>query len=156
MRLLKTLLVLSLVFGLGLPPAADAGGLGKALSRAAMRKLLQREATRDAASVVKPLAKPRTVYRYTSRARAVQEVRRGLAPVTHTTSVAEPGRPLSQEAAQRRYGLLDKPEVRETIHLPQGLLARHNRVWGGEAGVGEITSPQALPPAAIRKVVPLH
>lgn len=156
MKLSTPLLVLSLVFGLGLPSAADAGGLGKALTRAAMKKLLRQEAARDAATVAKPLARPRAVYRYTSRQGAARDVRQGLAAGKHTTSVAAPGRPLSPAAAQRRYGLLSKPEVRETIDLPQGFPARHNRVWGGKAGVGEITSPQALPPAAIRKVVPLY
>ncbi len=156
MKLSKALLVLSLIFGLGLSAAADAGGLGKALSRAAMRNLIRQEAVRDAATVAKPLARPRTVLRYTSRARAAQEVREGLAPGKHMTAVARPGRPLSPEAAQRRYGLLDKPEARETIRLPRGFPVRHNRVWGGETRTWEITSPQALPSGAIRKTVPLQ
>jgi len=156
MKLLKTLLALSLVIGAGVSPVVEAGAPGKALSRLAMKRLFRQEAARDAASVAKPLMRPRTVYRYVSRERAAQEIRQGLAQGKHMTSVARPGQPLSPEAAQRRYGLVDKPEVRETIRLPQGFQARHNRVWAGEPGVGEITSPEKVPPGAIRNVVPLQ
>jgi hypothetical protein len=155
MNICKSLMLVCLVFGLAIAPTVEAGWLGKAISRSAMKKMFRMEAARDATTVAKPLVKPRTVYRYTSSERAAQELKQGLAPERHMTSVARRGRPLSPEAAQRRYGLLDKPDVRETIRLPQGFSARHNRVFGGEAGLGEITSPQALQSSAIRKVVPL-
>ena len=156
MNICKSLLVACLSSSLTIAPTAEAGWLGKGLSRSVMKKLFRQEAARDVATVAKPLVKPRTVYRYTSSERAVQEVKQGLAAHRHMTSVARPGRPLSSEAAQRRYGLLDKPDVRETIRLPQGFSVRHNKVLGGKAGLGEITSSQVLPSNAIRKIVPLQ
>jgi hypothetical protein len=155
MKPLKTLLALSLALGLGLSPALEAGSLGKVIARSAIKKILRRDLARDAATVAKPLAKPRTVYRYTSGTRAAREAQQGLAPDSHMTSVARPGRPLSAEAAQRRYGLPSKPEVRETLRL-EGQPVRHNKVLGGERGYGEITSPEKIPSESIRRIVPLQ
>lgn len=149
MKLLQAVLVLLLIWGSDLYQRAEAGGIAKTLSRSAIKRLFRQESVRDAATLAKPLTKPRTVYRYTSRERAEQEVQQGLAPGRHMTSAARPGRPLSAESAQRRYGLMDKPDVRETIRLQRGFLVRHNRVWGGDPGVGEITSSQKVPPRAI-------
>jgi hypothetical protein len=116
--------------------------------------LLRRDLARDAASPVRRLAEPRTVFRYTSRAQARHELRTVIAPGRHMTSRAQPGRPLGARTAKKRYGLPAKPEVRETVKLPPGQPIRLNRALGGEAGRGELTSPAPVPRAAIRKVVP--
>ena len=155
MNLLKQLLALLLAVGLGLSPPLEAGGLGKILARSAMKKILRQDLARDAATAAKRLAKPRTVYRYTSQGRAAQEAQKGLAAGSHMTSAGGPGRPLSAEAAQRRYGLPSKPEVRETVRL-QDQVVRHNKVLGGERGYGEITSPKKIAPESIRRIVPLQ
>jgi hypothetical protein len=66
------------------------------------------------------------------------------------------GRPLSSVQVQRRYGLPQQPEVRETIRLPKGQPIRPNKVIGGAAGVGEVTSTRRVPSVAVVKVVPLR
>lgn len=153
MKVLEMFLVLSLVMGISLSPAADAGILGKAFSRSMWKTVMQRNVTRNAATLAKPLAKPRKVFRYTSAARAANESQHGLAPGRHTTSVARPGRPLSAEAAQKRFGLEHKPEVRETIRLPQGFPAKFNKVLQGSPGYGQITSDARVSHEAITGIV---
>jgi hypothetical protein len=155
MKLLKAFLALSLLFGLGLSPMLEAGGLGKAITRSAMKKILRQDLARDVTTAARPLAKPRTVFRYTSSAQAAREAEQGLAADTHMTSVARPGRPLSAEAAQRRYGLANPPEARETLKL-DGQMVRFNKVLGGKAGYGEITSPKEIAKEAIRKILKLR
>lgn len=163
--------------------SADAGGIGRAIARGAARGLA-RSAARTAAkstgraaekqaigralqiqrkdiwnhahTPVRPLRAPRTVYRYTSPSRAREELRSGIAPGRHMTATAPAGRPPSPATAQRRYGLNAPPTVRETVMLPKGFPARHNRVPGGSPGRGEITSSTEVPPSAIRKVTPLR
>lgn len=154
-----------------LPPPAEAGGFGKALFSRALKggvkgqaarsakpvtqQMLKREAARDAATAAKPLAAPRTVHRYTTAERAAQEAKHGLKPGTHMAPNARSGRPLTADNARDRYGLPTRPEVRETIVLPKGHPVRHNRALYGQPGWGELTSPKALPPDAVRRVVPL-
>jgi hypothetical protein len=140
----------------------EAGGLGRAVAkgvsrsaRKALTKTLRRDLLRDRATRLRPLSRSRTVFRYTTKGQARQELRKGIRPERHMTSRALPGRPLSPEGAQRRYGLPKPPQVRETIRLPRGLPVRPNRALGGALGVGEITSSRRLPPEAIRKVTPL-
>jgi hypothetical protein len=84
------------------------------------------------------------------------ELRRGLQPNTHMTAQGGPGRPLSPNTAKRRYGLRQRPQVRETLRLPKGYPVRSAKAFGGQPGVGELTSPKSLPPTAIQKVVPLR
>jgi hypothetical protein len=147
---------------------AEAGGLGRAaargLSRGLVRRstisrsrlpLLRRDLARDHAIKARPLARPRTVFRYTSKARARTELRRGIAPGRHMTSYGGRGRPLGAVAAQRRYGLPRQPQVRETIHLPKGVPVRSAKAVGGGPGVGELTSSKRLPSGAITRVLPL-
>lgn len=134
------------------PDTAQAGGLGKAI----MGRVLKRDSARDAATKAQTLAKPRNVHRYTSRERAAGESREGIAAGSHLTSKAHRGRPLSAEAAQRRFGLPSRPEVRETVRLPAGHPVRHNKALGGAPGYGEITSPKPLPKGSVTKVVPLR
>lgn len=149
-------LFLSLAIGFGAMPAlpADAGGLHRAWSRATAT-LLKRDAIRDAATAAKPLARPRTVWRYTSKAQAERELQRGVPAGRHLTAGTTTGRLPSPERAQGRYGLPARPEVRETVQLPAGQPVRSTRALGGEPGVGEITSTRRLPPGAIQKVQPL-
>jgi len=152
----KTLILSLLVFGLALPPDAEAWSLGAGAGRAAMRRILRQDWLRDSGTAARALSRPRTVHRYLSRERAALEAREGIAPGRHMTATARPGRPLSAENAQRRYGLPETPEVRQTLRLPAGFPARSNKALGGAPGYGEITSPRALPPAAIRRNVPLR
>jgi hypothetical protein len=72
------------------------------------------------------------------------------------TATAPADRPPSPGAAVNRYGLQKAPGVRETIKLPRGIAARHNKVPGGQPGVGEITSSRRVPPEAIKKITPLR
>jgi hypothetical protein len=137
-------------------PAADAGGLGSTLGKAAVARLWRQDARNHAKAAVTALAKPRTVHRYTTTAQARREVQAGLTPNTHMTARASVGRPLSARAAQQKYGLPTRPQVRETIALPKGWPARQNAVAGGAATARELTSPKALPGTAIRKVLPLE
>lgn len=152
-RLLICTLAGLIGFGSSIP--VEAGGLGKSVGRAAMARVFKRDLKHHAATAVKPLTRSRMVHRYTTRVRGQREVTSGLAPNTHMTVRARPGRPLSPGTAQRRYGLASPPNVRETIQLPKGFPVRHNKVVGGAPGVGEITSPRAIPPSSIRRTVPL-
>jgi hypothetical protein len=146
-----------------LPLTAEAGGLGRAAARGAWRssaklwrrspaQIMRRDLVRDRAIKARPLARPRTVFRYTSNAQARTELRRGIRPGRHMTSHGGPGRPLSRVAAQQRYGLRRRPQVRETIRLPKGEPIRSAKALGGRPGVGELTSTRRLSPTAITNV----
>ena len=152
---------------------AHGGGVGKALLRGAGKALqrlvsptrpaqkamlgvLKRDAARDARTAVRSLPREKTVFRYTSRSQVARELRTGLAPGTHMTAKGGSGRALGAGAAQARYGLPKRPEVRETVRLPAGFPARSNKSIGGSVGVGEITSPKRVPSAAVWKVTPLR
>jgi hypothetical protein len=163
----RTLVVLVLIITVLTAVRVEAGGLGRAVARGAagstakaLRKdfarLLRRDFLRDRKIPARPLPRPKTVYRYTSKAQAQLELRKGLQPNTHMTAEGRPGRPLSPKTAESRYGLPQQPEVRETIRLPQGFPVRPAKAFQGSPGVGEITSPESLPPTAIKKVVPLR
>src|SRR5688500_1972758 len=125
------------------------------LSRAAVARILRRDLRNH--SMVRPriLLTPRTVNRYTTRSQAARELKSGIAPNRHMTPNARPGHTLTAPKAQARYGLLKTPEVRETFRLPKGTLLRHNKAVCAGRGIGEITSPKAVPQTAIRKVTPL-
>jgi len=167
MKLGKSIVVWLFAAAIVLPSAVEAGSLAKAATRGATRsvtkawrgaaaKTLRRDLLRDRASRVHSLAKNRTVFRYTTKVQARQELRRGIRPGRHMTARTTAGRPLSPVRAQRRYGLPQQPEVRETVRLPKGYPVRPNRVVGGAAGVGEVTSTKRVPSAAVVKVVPLR
>ena len=161
----------------------DAAGIGRAIARGATRSLARsaersvargtarstaRQAARRSIEIqrkdlwnhqhtpVRPLPAPRTVHRYTSPGQARQEMRRGIEPGRHMTATAPAGRPPSPGTAANRYGLQKAPGVRETIELPRGFPARHNKVPGGRPGIGEMTSPRRVPPEAIKKAAPLR
>jgi hypothetical protein len=143
---LLTLALLTAALPAGAAPA------GKGL----LRDLLRRDLLRDRTLPVRRLKAPRTVHRYTTWERALRELQKGLPAGTHTTARARTGRPPSPETAQRRYGLPAKPEVRETIRLPEGALIRQGKALGGrQPGVGEIVTARPVPPEAIRKITSL-
>jgi len=159
----KTIWVVVLAGVLLPPPAVEAQaarGAARGVARGTARSVgktlssvFRREAARDAATASRALARKRTVFRYTTSAQARQELARGLAPGTHITARAGAGRPLSADAAMRRFGLPTRPQVRETISVPKGTLVRANKVWQGRPGVWELTSPNRLPPSVIRRVI---
>lgn len=165
MRMGGGILVGLLVVATGLLPlSAEAGGLGRAAARGAWRssariwrrspaQIMRRDLVRDRAIKARPLARQRTVFRYTSNAQARTELRRGILPGRHMSSNGGSGRPLSRVAAQQRYGLPRRPQVRETIRLPKGQPMRSAKALGGRPGVGELTSPKRLSPAAITNMV---
>lgn len=147
--------------------SAEAGGLGRAIVRGATRSLpkglrgsaagaWRAHVQRDHLAPLRPVPKDRTVFRYTSKDRAAQELRKGIPQDRHMTSQGGPGRPLSAEHAQKRYGLDRAPEVRETIRVPAGTPMRANRAVKGERGIGERTAPARIPPEQIEKVVPVR
>ncbi|MCU0755791.1 MAG: hypothetical protein MUE46_11820 [Xanthomonadales bacterium] len=126
-------------------------GLQKATQRALqLEQAYARDRLRDAATPARPLAQPRRVQRYTSAESAAHAQRAGLPPDTHMTSSVARGRGLSAETAQQRFGLRTPPERVLTIELPAGTPIRSNRVLAGAPGQGEITSPQRIPPNAIK------
>jgi hypothetical protein len=167
MKIRKYLLGGLLMMSLALPTGGEAGSVAKAAAHGATRsvtkawrdvaaKTLRRDFLRDRATRVHSLAGNRTVFRYTTRVQARQELQKGIRPGSHMTVRATAGRPLSPAQARRRYGLPQKPEVRETVRLPKGQPVRQNRVIGGAVGVGEVTSTKRMPQGAIEKVVPLR
>ncbi len=155
MRVRIWLLIASLAIVSATSPA-QARGPAKTFARSAMNKLFKREAARDATTAAKPLTESRTVWRYTTRKKAAQESRHGLAPGRHTTARVTPGRPPSPETAQRVYGLPRKPNVRETWRLPSGTSVKSNKVIGGAPGKGELTPTKRLPPENLMKTTPLR
>lgn len=152
-RVLATALMALLALS---PLTATSGGLGKLFGKAVVARIMKRDLQNHAVIAARPLTAPRTVHRYTTAAQASREMKQGLAPNSHMTAKAQVGRPPSAETAQRRYGLPAEPQVRETIRLPEGFSVRHNRVVGGSPGMGELTAPKPLPPAAISKVTTLR
>jgi hypothetical protein len=148
-------LAVALVVAFLAAPEAEAGSLAKVFARSAMSKLLRRDVVRDAGTVAKPLARPRQVWRYTTRQQAAREACHGLAPRSHLTARVTPGRSPSGERAQRRYGLAIKPEVRETWQLQPEMPVRFNKALGGAPGTGEITSTKRLQPEDLIKMTPL-
>jgi len=132
---------------------AGRGLSGKASGQSA-RDALRRDVLRDRATPVRPLSRSRSAVRYTTRERAREELRHGIPPGRHMAP-AHAGRPLRRDHALKRYGLPRAPEVRESIRLPAGQPVRSNKALGGGRGVGEITSPRPVPPAAIKKVSPV-
>jgi hypothetical protein len=138
------------------PTNSEAGGLDKVFGRALFKQMVKREAARDAVTLVKPLSKPRYVYRYATKARAVKEANGGLPKNRHTTSVVTTGRLLSAVKAQQRYGLPTKPEVRSTWYLPKGTPVRMNKVMYGKSGYGEISTSTRIEPKGLKKMIQLR
>jgi hypothetical protein len=152
MKIGKSLLAgLLMIMTAMLPVAAEGGSLARAAFREATKstsrafrgaaaKTLRRDLLRDRATRVRLISRNRTVFRYTTKAQARRELRKGVLPGRHMTSRATPGRPLSPGQAQRRYGLPRRSQVRETIRLPRGQPVRFNRAVGGVPGMGTTTS----------------
>jgi hypothetical protein len=128
----------------------------RSLERGRLRNITRLDLLNHERARVAPITNPRAVFRFTTRDKALNELRQGIAPNHHMTAYAGPGRPLSADSAMRRFGLPIKPQVRETIIIPSRQPIRLNKVVGGAAGVGEVTSTRRLPPEVIRRLVPLH
>ncbi len=156
-KILVLVVLAALVLGqLGASFSADRTKDAKQTQRAQTAKLKEAERLdlgRDRKTKAKPLPGDRTVFRYTTKERAKKERRDGISRGSHMTSTGGPGRPLSATKAKQRYGLRQKPEVRETVRLHRGQKVRRNRTLGGAPGVGEVTSPKRVP---VEKVVPLR
>ncbi len=135
---------------------AEAGGKS-AVGKAAIARLLERDAARDAAKAAeaRALAKPTTVWRYTSAAQARQEARAGIEAGRHFAPKVTPGRPPSRLTAQRQYGLPTPPEVRARVQLDSGTRVLRNKAMGGEPGRGEVLTMEHIPASAIRGAVKL-
>lgn len=113
----------------------------RAATRAAERqtaRIMARDLTRDGASKATRLRANRRVFRFTTKARATAAQREGFSPGTHFTATAGAGRPLSGNAAKKRYGLPNTPDRRLSVTLPEGTLVKPNKVIGGTPGYGEI------------------
>jgi hypothetical protein len=118
--------------------------------------VLRVDRARDAATPAAALGRERVVQRYTSAAQAEKEAASGIAPGSHMTSRSARGRPLSAEGAQGKYGLMEPPEKVLTVRVPGNQPVRLNKALGGRPGVGELTSPEALPPSAVVAVKPVQ
>lgn len=164
MRRGQRILVGLLIAVTALFPITVEAGLGRAVARGAAKstartlgqstaRVLRRDIARDSAIKARPLASQRTVFRYTLRKQAAAELQSGIPAGRHMTANGGPGRPLGAPAAQKRYGLPERPQVRETIRVPQGQPVRSAKALSGEPGVGEMTSTERIPPAAITNVV---
>ena len=161
------LFALAVVIGIAYAPGhAEGGGFGKIISRGfggGVKKNIGRapygsrtwERYRDRATPSKPLSRPGTFFRYTTKEQANKEMRKGVLPGRHMTAPGGPGRPMTPHNAKRRYGLPRPPQVRETIHLEKGFPARNNKVIKGTPGTVETTSPRHIPQQSIVNVVPL-
>lgn len=128
----------------------------RSLERSRLRNVTRLDLLNHERSRIISAPTSRQVFRFTTRARALRETKLGVGPGRHMSANAGPGRPLSAQSAKRRFGLPQKPEVRETIRIPRGQPIRLSPVAGGLPGVREITSPKRLPPAAVIKLVPVH
>ena len=151
-------MLMAILLGLGLwlsPPLAIASPASSA-AKAATKRILARDAARDAATAARPLERSQNLSRYTSRQQAEREAAHGLESGRHLTGSPETGRPLSAKSAQKRYGLPEKPEMRETWHVESGTPVRRNPAMNGTGGATEITIPQALPNKNLVRVEPLH
>ncbi|MEM2001035.1 MAG: hypothetical protein QXT77_00115 [Candidatus Methanomethylicaceae archaeon] len=168
MRIGKGMLTGLLILAVAaLPPKVGARQLGKAVARGAARsagrvfrrvsitKILRRDLQLHRRTPLRPLARPRRVFRYTSLAQARREVRKGILRGRHMTARARPGRPLTAAHAQQRFALPRKPRVRMTIQLPQGLPVRVNRVSGASRS-WELTAGKRIRQTAIKKIVRLR
>lgn len=151
------------------PAASEAGALGRVLGRGATKAPVPRWAPKPGAPTnilkqdlknhrkapVRPLAKDRTVFRFTTKDQAREAQRKGLPPEAHMTARGGPGRPLRPDHARSRYGLPKKPDARMTVHLKKGQPVRSNKIAGGDRRFGEVTSPAPLPPSSVVRVTPL-
>ncbi len=150
------ILTTQLLVACGRVERGAARGVRRAATRAVnerMAALLRRDLARDARVVPRALERPRTVFRYTTRAQSELDLRAGIRPGAHMTSTGGSGRPLGGAEAQRRYGLPKRPEVRETISLPKGLDVRKAKAIGGSPGAGELTSLTRIDARQIRGAI---
>ena len=154
----KILIQVMLALALATTTLAAAAGGKKELAKAAIGRLLARDAARDAATATeaRALANSTRVWRYTTAAQARREVQAGIRPGSHFTPKVTRGRPPRPVTAQRQYGLPQSPEVRMTIQMDKGRTVLRNKALGGQPGRGEVVTMERLPPSAIRGVTRLQ
>lgn len=161
-RLISVFLICSLC----LPNASWGSSVGRAAVRGAEKSLargLRRpanrlgafDALRDRKSHLSALRGQRSVDRYTSFGTAKSELKFGLPADRHMT-IFSSRRPLTASNAKVRLGLPKRPDVVERIQIPKGTSLHFNKVVGGKAGYGEITSPSRLPKSSINRILTLH
>lgn len=134
------------------PLSVEAKGLGGVVGKAAIGRLLTREAARDAATPAVAAAHGHQLMRYTTRVQARADAKAGLESGRHLTGATEGKVPLSAQAAQKHYGIPVAPQVREVWSVPKGWPERLNKVWRGDRDAMEITSPKPLPPSRLVRV----
>lgn len=155
MALIGVLTTALIIFG-SATNNVEAAGMGSAAARAAMNRMLAREAARDAATIAVPLRRGLYLPRYATRQEAAAEAQKGLRAGQHLVGPLESKGILSSQAASARYGLQHKtPEVREMWYVPKGTPTRVNPVWGGSHGASEATLTRPLPPRNLTHVAPL-
>jgi len=138
------------------PASAAAKRAGAAMKSRLLRVArLDRVAHQRAAKTV--LAAPRRVFRYVPATRARQEVQQGFARMSHFTTRAVRGRPLSALHAKKRYGLPQMPANRLTLTLGKGTPVKTLKAHGGAPGVGELVNTRRIPPTGTNmRVRPLQ
>lgn len=160
-------IVTALAMVLAVSGQAEAGPLGKALTRGARRNIkgsisvklkaaLTADAERDALRRPVPLLKTRRFFRYVTPQGAATERRLGIPARRHLTSDARPGRPLLGARATKDYATANSVRRRELVQVPKGTLVTPGKVLGGAPGKGEFRTVRRLPPSAIKKIVKLH
>jgi len=172
-KLVATLVAVSaLILGFGESWAGSGQTVARAVSKAVSRQfapksvkgtgpkdfkaIYARDRRIDRITPAKPSPRDRIVERYTTMKQAQHERKYGIAKNVHMTSGVHRGRPYSAEAARKRFGIAGPVEARETIRIPKGHPTRSNKVQGGDRGVGETTSPKALPKKAVLAVKPIQ
>lgn len=159
LRIRSWLRILAVVCFCGQDMGAVSGAIARSGSSSQKKPsysaIRRRDAARDAKTPAKPLARPQTVYRYTTKRQAQMDMRKGLPPGKHMTANASAGRPPSSATAMKSYGLNRQPTGRETIVLPKGQPVRTNKVLGGTPGRGEITSTRRVQAGAMKKWAPI-
>ncbi len=149
-------LCMVIVTGLFMAPAAAVRGIGKAVCPLCHEQGTQARSGAGCSHDGYASHETHNGIRYTTRAQARHETRHGLAVGNHMTSRSRAGRPLSPKQAQKRYGLPETPEVRQTWTIPAGTPLRHNKAIAGARGEGEVTSTARRPPEASVRTIQLR
>ena len=153
MKIYKTRMVEIVVMVACMASALPVAAGGKQdIARAAVARALERDAARDAATVARPLAESKKVWRYTTETQARQEAKQGIEAGRHFTPNVTRGRPPNAATAREQYGLPADPDVRMTVRLEEGRAMKSNKAINGQRGRGEITNAEPLPPEAILNI----
>jgi hypothetical protein len=154
------------------PATCEAGSLGRLLGRAGAKapaphgapkpsaptNILKQDLVNHRKVPVRSVERERTVFRFTTKEQAKKAQHQGLLPGRHMTAHGGPGRPLSPDHAQSRYGLHRKSDAhaRITLHLKKGQPVRSSKIAGAnDQRFRELTSPERVPRSSIVGVTPL-